>query len=151
MKKTFNKLLKELERTKYFSIKNDKRLLICFAGVPGSGKSCLAKKLERKYKGVRINSDGLRKFINHKKITNKEQEREHILRAFIIDLLRDYPFKNKLVILDSGIERKYEGVAEIAKLKKWKIFIIRVVEKKQTILKRIKKKDINRFENMYED
>ena len=42
----------------------NKKLLICFVGIPGSGKTYLAKIIEKKFKGIRINSDNLRKVIN---------------------------------------------------------------------------------------
>jgi predicted kinase len=47
--------------------------MICFAGIPGSGKTYLAKKIEKKYGGVRITSDEIRKIID-KKITKKKMK-----------------------------------------------------------------------------
>jgi adenylylsulfate kinase-like enzyme len=44
------------------NIKNEK-LIICFSGIPGSGKTTVAKKLERRYRGVRINTHDLGKII----------------------------------------------------------------------------------------
>ena len=118
--------------------------MICFVGVPGSGKTWLAKKIEKQYNGVRINNDLLRKIID-KKITKKEEEREEILKEFLSKFLKQYAFKNKLVILDSGIERKYETIKEIADKKNIEIFIIKMVVPKKMIIQRIKKKDEKRF------
>jgi len=141
---------KILEELKLKNVdKENKKLIICFAGIPCSGKTCLAKKIEKRYRGVRISNDAVRKILA--KSVKVEEKREKILQKWLLNFLEKYPFKNKLVILDSGIERKYSEIVKIVKHKKWKMFIIRVVEKKETILKRIKKKDRNRFENRYED
>ena len=147
-KPIFKKILKVVKRQFKYIFKKNKKLIICFVGIPCSGKTRLAKILEEKYKGVRVNDDDLRKVID--KFVN-ENKRETILKEFLLDFLRNYSYKNELVILDSGIERKYEDIAEISKNKKWKMFIIRVVAEKNLILERIKKKDRNRFENRYED
>ena len=60
----------------------NKKLLVCFSGVPGSGKTTLAKKLERKYKGVRINTDDLRDIFDMFGIKNREKELDDYLFHF---------------------------------------------------------------------
>lgn len=146
----FNKIFKELERQLRNTSRQNKKLIICFAGTPCSGKTYLAKRLEKKYKGVRINSDKIRK-ITDKKITKEEDEREAILKEFLLSLLKNYPFINKLVILDGGIERKYQDIVKISKSKKWRMFIIQIVVPKNLIIRRIKKKDKKRLEERPED
>jgi len=150
----FKKHFKKIYRKHASKLKNlnkvNKKLLICFLGIPCSGKTALAKKIERKYKAVRISNDDLRKIINQY-ITKKEAKREAILKEYVLDLLKNPPFTNKLVILDSGIERKYKDILKISKSKKWKMFIIRMLIPKSSIIKRIKIKDRKRFENHPED
>lgn len=149
-KQIFNKIFKELEKQLKNTSEKNKKLLICFTGVPGSGKTYLAKKLEKRYKGVRINSDDIRKIIDVK-ITKKEEKREAILKEFLLSLLKNYPFINKLVSLDSGIERKYQDIVKISKSKKWKMFIVKMVVPKNLIIRRIKIKDKERLEKRPED
>lgn len=150
----FKKYFKKIYKKHASKLKNlnkvNKKLLICFAGIPCSGKTALAKKIERKYKAVRISNNDLRRIIN-KYITKKEDKREAILKEYVLDLLKNSPFANRLVVLDSGIERKYKDILKISKSKKWKMFIIRMIVPKSSIIKRIKIKDIKRFENHPED
>jgi len=148
--KIFKKVLKKLKKQIKNTSKKNKRLIICFVGIPCSGKTYLAKKIEKKYKGIRINNDNIRKIIDAK-ITKRKEEGEVILKQFLLKLLKNYPFNNKLVILDSGIERKYKDIHKISKSKKWKMFIIRIITSKKLIIKRIKAKDRKRFENHPED
>jgi len=145
----FDKILKEtLKKLKYTSEEN-RWIMICFAGIPCSGKTTLAKRIEKKYKGVRINNDYIRKIIEN--LTLKNEEREKTLEEFLIDLLKKYPFRNHLVILDSGIERKFEEVKKVANLVGWEMFIIRMAIPKKEILERIRKKDPKRFMQYPED
>jgi adenylate kinase family enzyme len=137
------------KKLKNLNIPN-KKLLICFVGIPGSGKTYLAKIIEKKFKGIRINSDNLRKVIN-KNITKNNEEKEVFLKKYLLDLLNQFPFSNHLIILDSGIERKYKDIFKIAKSKKYKMFIIKMSVQKDLILKRIKVKDKKRFEEHPED
>jgi predicted kinase len=96
--------------------------LICFAGIPGSGKTYLAKLLEERYKAVRISNDNLREII--KQIKSPEEDKEEILREYVIDLLSRVPFSNKRIIIDSGIERKYIRIKETAEKNNIPIYII---------------------------
>lgn len=109
-KNIFDEIYEEYKKQLNNLFEPNKKLVICFAGIPGSGKTYLAKKLERRYRGVRINNDDLRKIIDSK---IGEDKREEILQEFLLDLLKTFSFENKLVILDSGIERKYEDVKNI--------------------------------------
>jgi hypothetical protein len=68
-----------------------------------------------------------------------------------LDFLKNWIFDNKLVILDNGIERKYEEISKIAKSKKWKMIVIRIVASKRLIVKRIKIKDKKRLKEHPED
>ena len=146
-----NKKLLKIHSKKLKNLDNvNKKVIICFWGIPASGKTRLAKIIEKKFKAIRINSDDLRTIID-KEITKKEDEREKILKKYVLDLLKDCPFKNKLILLDSGIERKYEDIKKTAKSEKYKLFIIKMAVSKALILKRIKIKDKKRFEEHPED
>lgn len=146
----FEIILKEHKKQLKNLSKINKKLIISFVGIPGSGKTYLAKKLEKRYGGIRINSDDIRKIINNK-ITREESERETILKEYILNLLKKSPFINKFVILDSSIAGKYEEIYKISESKKWKMFIIKMITPKNLIIKRIKIKDKERLEKHPED
>ncbi len=52
-----------LKHLKNKNISNNKKAVICFSGIPGAGKTYIAKILEKRYKGVRIRSDDIREIV----------------------------------------------------------------------------------------
>lgn len=66
-------------------------------------------------------------------------------------MLRTFSFENKLIILNSGIERKYEEICKISEIGDWKMFIIRIGVPKKLIIRRIKIKDKKRLKERPED
>lgn len=148
-KDIFDKILEEISNGLKYVLEDNKPIMICFVGIPCSGKTRLAKKIEKKYKGVRISNDNLRKFIE--KFIQEKEEHEKVLREFLINLLKNYPFKNRFIILDSGIERKFDEVKKVADAAGLKMFVIRMIASKKEILRRIKEKDPERFEKHPED
>jgi len=140
-KEIFEKIFKEhSKKIKNKNISNPS-LMICFSGIPGSGKTSLAKKFERKYKGVRISNDQIRRIIEKLKISDLKD----IIHEYDYYILENYPYKNKLIILDSSIDRKYKKVFEIAKKKKWKVFVIKMGFSYEEIIKRMKKREGKEF------
>ena len=133
-----------------------KKIILAFSGIPCTGKTHIAKLIEEKYKGVRINSDDLRKIIRKlgkkKKILLDEVYKEEILKKYLYGLIENYPFKNKLVILDSGIDRKYEEVNSRAKKHGFELLVIRVEGNKSIaekgIVKKLGKPDKNFVNNI---
>ncbi len=142
----FNKIYKlHAQKLKNLNISN-KRLVICFSGVPASGKTSLAMILEKKYNAVRINKDEIGNLINKiKTITTKEKE--ELADKYIIHLFNNWIFKNNLIILDKSIDRKYKEIFDILKNNKFQKFIIRLNISKSVALKRIKERN---KENLHE-
>lgn len=114
-----------------------KKLLICFSGIPGSGKTHISKILEKKYLGVRIRSDDIRSIV--KKLNIKIKDIDRITYAYLEWLFNNYSFKNNLIILDKGIDRKYEETFSIFKKKRYKIFVIRLQVSRRISEKRVAK------------
>lgn len=161
LKKIYNKHIRQL---KHVNIKN-KRLIICFSGVPCSGKTYIAKILEKKCKAIRINTDSIRSIIrkivkNYSKLSD-ENYKEKILNNYLVNLLENYPFKNKLIILDKGIDRDYNKIFKIAKKHNFKVFIIRIKSALKIINQRVRIKckwpdknfinNINRWKKEFND
>ena len=123
-----------------------KKLIICFSGVPLSGKTYIARILEEKYKAVRINNDDIREIVKN---VDKSKNMEEDVYSYLNWFLDNYRFKNGLVILDSSIDRRYPERAKITKKNKFKIFIIRLKVRGDILEKRLisgrKKEDKNHF------
>ena len=99
--------------------------------------------IERRYCGIRINSDDLRAIISrilNEKRNEKEQEREALLKEYLTYFIDNYHFSNGLVILDSGIERKYQLIYDHAKKNKFSFFSIGLEITKQAASERSMKR-----------
>ncbi len=139
----FKKIYKEhFKKFKNISVPN-KKLLICFSGIPGSGKTYISKILEKKYSGIRIRNDGIRQIIHN--LLKKEDEEnpenldyvDPILEKYLFWLFLNYSLENKLIILDSGIDRRYKEIFSMFKNKKYTIFLIRIKTSRKILEQRI--------------
>jgi len=125
-KEIFKRINKEfLPNLKNVNYPN-KKFLIGFSGIPSSGKTSIAKKLEERYKGVRIRSDDVRKIIAKEDFLKTPEENEELLEGYIFGLIENCPFKNGLLILDNSLDRKYKRFFDLCKSKKLEFFIIRL-------------------------
>lgn len=125
-KEKYNKISERL----FPKLKNINRInppfIITFSGVPGCGKTSLAKILEKRYNGVRINNDYIRRIIDKEKLTTTSKEMEDFLQNYNEYLIKNYPFKNKLIILDKSMDRMYNRFIEVFKSKNLEYFVIRL-------------------------
>ena len=127
-------------RLKYTKIQNQ-QLIIAFSGVPGSGKSDLSRKLEEKYKAVRVGNDPIRDIISHSGIFPlSEEESENLLQDYNEYLVRNYPFRNKLLILDKSMDRQYKRFFPIFEELGLRFFILRLNMDKEGAIERIMKR-----------
>jgi len=134
----------------------NKKLIVCFSGIPGSGKTYISKILEKRYKAIRINNDNIRKIIKKLVTGNSEvktQQRQEILQNYLIWFIQNHKYKNKLIILDSSIDRKYNLINKIASKNNFKVFTIQIkLNKKQAVKRAIKrsggKEDLNYIGNI---
>lgn len=123
--------------------KSNKKMLFLFSGVPGSGKSFIARRLEERYHGIRINNDDIREIIINEvlpKIEGREFDVQQTLEFYLNHLLQKLPENNGFLILDSSIDRKLDLVLEYANQKGFKIFLIRIDLPKDIIVKQIKQR-----------
>ena len=152
----FKKIYIENKREHRYANIQHKKLIICFSGIPCSGKTFIAKIIEGKYKAIRVNTDDIRKII--KGLGKKYQQlldgkyKEEILDKYLMDLLKNYSFKNKLIILDKSVDRDYNKILEIAKEHNFKLFIVTVKASMKKINQRIRIKckwpDMNFINNI---
>jgi len=124
----------------------NKPLLICFSGAPGSGKTTLAKKIETKFKAIKIGSDGINDAINRLKPELTSTGRRKLIRGYLFYLLDELKGgKNKLLIIDSSIDRKYKAVYDWGKKNGFDLFIITLNVPEHELERRLKQR-----ENYYE-
>ncbi len=143
-KKLFSQIYKiHIKQIKNLSIPH-KKMLICFSGIAGSGKTYIAKILEEKYKGVRLRADDIREIVSKLKLGDLDQ----ITYSYLNWFRENYFFKNKLIILDQGIDRHWQDIFSFFKKKKYKIFIIRLKVSEKVYEKRIIKK-LGKLDNNY--
>ncbi len=113
---------KHIKKLKNLSVPH-KKLMICFSGIAGSGKTYIAKILEEKYKGVRIRNDDIREVIIK---LDKKRDIDESTYEYFNWFIENYKFRNHLIILDSGIDRGYREKFSLFKKRGYKIFIIRL-------------------------
>jgi len=151
----FDEISKRLfPRLKYIKNQNQ-QLIIAFSGVPGSGKSELSRKLEEKYRAIRVGNDTIRDIINHSGIFPlSEKKRENLLQDYNEYFVRNYPFRNKLLILDKSMDRQYKRFFPVFEELGLGFFIIRLTMDKEgaieRIMKRKKQEDLDLVERSME-
>lgn len=126
-----------LKQLNYLDVPH-KKLAICFSGIAGSGKTHIAKILEEKYKGVRIRNDDIRNIIH--RINKDTEDIDALTYEYLSWFYKNNKFKNGLIILDSGIERKHEELFSFFKKEGYKVFIIRLKVSEKVYEQRIKNK-----------
>lgn len=117
---------------------NNQKFMVVFSGITGSGKSYIAKKIEEKYKGIRINNDDIRDIVrdNFKQVFDPQK----LLLDYLAYLLDKLPKNNGFIIVDSSIDRKYEFVQDYAEKNSFPIFTIRIDLPREVIIKNILKR-----------
>lgn len=160
--KEFDEISKRLFlKLKYTEQKNP-QLIITFSGIPGSGKSELAKKLEEKYKAIKIGNDLIRNIIYHSGVFNlSENQAEKLLQDYNEHFIRNYSFENKFLVLDKSMDRQYKRFFSIFEELGLKYFVIRLNINKEKAINRIMKrkgedlllvkKSMERWQREFED
>lgn len=111
-------------------------LIIAFGGVPGSGKTTIAKNLEEKYNGIRIGRDEIFNAVEELKL-NKEEFENKNYQDFIYFLIEKSILYNTLIMLDKSIERNYERLFDFCNKNKINKFVVNLDIGKEKALQRI--------------
>jgi len=93
--------------------------LVCFSGVPLSGKTTMAKLLQYRYGMVRLRTDTVREVIG-------EMEEDLEPYAYVRYFLSNHGFPNHRIVVDASIDRLYEDVAAICEEQEIPMFVIRL-------------------------
>jgi len=127
----------ELDILQNTTIQN-KKLIICFSGVQGCGKTTIAKKIEKRFKAVRISNDYVRDTLAKLYPDVSMKEKETILKKYEeyrSNYLSRVP--NGLLVLDSSVDRKYDSVKNFANKFGYKFFLIKMDFSEEEVIKRI--------------
>jgi predicted kinase len=122
--------------------------VIAFSGVPGMGKTEVAKALESSLKAIRLSSDSSRQIlIKHgiKPYEKNPQTQQTNLEAYMgycLELLSKQS-ANHRIILDMSIDREYPLVSSLAQKHGYKLFIIRLVVPRTIVEQRIRAREVN--------
>ncbi len=115
------------------------KLLVCFAGVPGSGKTTLAKKLQSHFQGLRINSDEIRDILHAEESETGITEVNPYVQPVIAELFKHFPTSaNGIVILDASVDRTYETYKGRAEAENYALFLINLELDENAIEQRIR-------------
>jgi len=129
----YGQLKDELEKYKNF---DQPKLVICFSGIPGSGKTTLAAELEKKLKAIRVSNDDIRSVIESDAVTNRDQRedlKEKFLDWFFVEVKK---WPNGTILLDSGIDRRYLELKQ--RFNDYKFFVISIEISKELAIERLK-------------
>lgn len=132
----------EISRRLFSTLKNTEiqnpQLIISFSGIPGAGKSRLAKQLEERYHAVRVGNDAIRRIIfGSEALFVSEPDAELLLQDYNEHFLRRYPFRNRLLIFDKSMDRQYKRFFPIFEELGLEYFIIRLGINKEDAINRI--------------
>jgi len=116
------------------------KTLICFSGVPYSGRTTIAKAITERFSGVYVDKDQARTLIYQNEKIGNTQQPEDLLDEYmptVFDRLKKD--KNGLITLNASIDRKYDEYAKWAKGNDYKLIIIDIDIPLETAENAIKK------------
>jgi dephospho-CoA kinase len=124
-------------------VDNPKMIVITYSGGIGSGKSTITKELVKRYSPLVVNNDEIRSIISKITKENDLETIQKILFSYFELFLRQklYSSPNKMIILDSSIDRRYPLVNKEYTDKGYKLFIVHINHPKDLLLERIIKRD----------
>lgn len=118
------------------------KIVIAFSGIPGSGKTFIAKQLENKYKAVRIQNDKIREAVDKVFQNISNEEAEKFKDSYLMSVLDELKNKrNGLIILDSSMDRRYPKIIKWCKENNFKLIVIKLDITKEIAVKRLKERE----------
>jgi predicted kinase len=125
------------DKIKNKDVKNGRRLMICFSGIPGSGKTTLARKIEERYQGVRLTKDDARTLVYQNEEIKDVHDVEDILDEYVEKMMEKVAkLPNGLVVMDASVDRHFDKYREWADKYDYKRFLIKVETPSEVITER---------------
>jgi len=129
---------------------NPHQLVITFSATPWSGKTTLAKIIEKEQQAIRINNDDIRSIIDQVGVS-KEKKQETLIKYLWRMWSELEKQQNQLLIFDSSIDRQYYHVLPLLQKKRLSLLVIRLEVKKNICQERINKREAEKSKNMGKD
>lgn len=125
-----DQVVKEIENEYFDSLVNmsvgNPRLMVLFSGPPGSGKSVLAKLIEKEFSAIRLENDAIRSLVHaHYPKMSLDEKAEITLKCMYKcwDRLLTKS-SNGLWVIDASIDRKYQTASNFAQQNNFRELII---------------------------
>lgn len=104
-----------------------RKCLVLFSGVPASGKTIIAQKIEDSLLGVRISHDDLRELLKHRWPDISEENSRKVRQAVVQKIFeRLQTANNGLVIIDASVDRRYDFYENLAGQYGYHIMLLRL-------------------------
>ncbi len=122
---------------------DSEKIIICFSGLSGAGKSTISKYLENLYKAVTISSDDIRAIILKLGFADDFNDQHRLSKKYLRWFLLNYNLNNRFIILDSDVSRKYDELYNILSPLGWRFFVIKIEITPETAKQRMIKREKN--------
>lgn len=123
------------------------KMFLFMSGVPGSGKTYLAKQLEKDLKAIRVSNREAYHIIKDdlKIALDDYHEIIHEYREYLLDKLKNYA--NGLIIIDASIDREYWNLSKWADDNGYKCFVIKMDVTREEAGRRLKINEPNSYKD----
>jgi len=117
---------------RYFD-KKQPPLMVCFAGVPGSGKTSTASNISCRLEAILFSNDLIRRFVQ------PESKAKRAMKELFDRLMNESP--NGVWVLDCGIERRHKILRDSCRERSIPMIVVRLDTTRDTLIARLKERE----------
>ena len=138
---------KHKEKLKNIDFVNDRKLVIAFSSIPGSGKTTISKILEEHFNAVRFNGDDVRDIVKELRRDISSEEGTYLKREYFKWFYENIieQGKNKFIILDFSVDRIYEELRNNLKNLEYEVLLVGLYTPLNILKERIKERNTDGY------